>query len=82
MCKPEADVGLGIRAAAQSFGLEFVPLCWERFELVLPLGHHLVGQLTTAIERPEFQRAVIALGGYDLTNAGQLRTSQDKTRRV
>jgi molybdate-binding protein/DNA-binding transcriptional regulator YhcF (GntR family) len=77
-----ADTGLGIMAAAQAFGLGFVPLGSERFELVLPLGHSLVTQLVEAIKRPEFQRAVTALGGYDMANAGQLRTLSGKARSV
>jgi putative molybdopterin biosynthesis protein len=76
------DAGLGIMAAAQAFGLGFVPLCSERFELVLPLGHSLVAQLVRAIKRPEFQRAVSALGGYDMAHAGQLRMLSGKTRNV
>ncbi len=30
-----ADAGLGIRAAAQAFGLDFVPVAWEPYDLVL-----------------------------------------------
>jgi putative molybdopterin biosynthesis protein len=69
-----ADVGVGIKAAAQAFGLDFLPLRWERFELVFPHGAPIVSGLVDAIKRPEFQRAVLALGGYDLKLAGQVRT--------
>ena len=82
VARGSADAGLGIMAAAQAFGLGFVPLCSERFELVLPLGHSLVAQLVQAIKRPEFQGAVTALGGYDMTHAGQLRTLAGKARNV
>ena len=30
-----ADAGLGIRAAAQAFGLDFIPVAWEPYDLVL-----------------------------------------------
>ena len=30
-----ADTGLGIRAAAQAFGLDFIPVAWEPYDLVL-----------------------------------------------
>jgi molybdate-binding protein/DNA-binding transcriptional regulator YhcF (GntR family) len=68
-----ADVGLGIQAAAQTFGLHFVPLRSERFELVLPIDEILLAQFDRVIQRPEFRSAVEALGGYDLSDAGQAR---------
>ena len=30
-----ADVGLGIRSAARALGLDFVPVAWERYDLLM-----------------------------------------------
>jgi molybdate-binding protein/predicted nucleic acid-binding protein len=72
-----ADCGLGIRAAAQSGGLDFVPLFQERFDLVLPRELYesdRMAPLLRLIQRPprEFVRQVETLGGYDLEPMGKV----------
>jgi putative molybdopterin biosynthesis protein len=60
-----ADAAVGLRAAAETLGLDFVPLAWEPFELVLPeeaLG--AAGGLLTALG------AAPAMPGFDLADAG------------
>lgn len=68
-----ADVGLGIQAAAQAFGLDFVPLAQERYEIILPRDDPLVPLLLDIIARPELQQSIQALGGYDLSESGRVR---------
>ena len=70
----QADVGVGIRSAAQSFGLDFVPLQSARYDLVVPklyLKSHptLAHLFETLISRP-FRNEIEALGGYDTTKTG------------
>ena len=70
-----ADVGLGIMAAARALGLEFVPLFQERYDLVMPRRHwesELLAPLRQALASPEYQAAVTALGGYDVSEMGKL----------
>ena len=69
----QADVGLGIQAAARVYELDFVPLAHERFELVLPRNDALIPLLQATMARPEFKQAVVALGGYDLSECGKVR---------
>jgi len=62
-----ADCGLGIRSAAETMGLDFVPLEEEEFDLLIPEEHvSLPGMRalleTTASER--FRRRVLSLPGY------------------
>ena len=71
-----ADVALGIRAAARAFGLDFVALTRERYELVVrpetaerPTIRALLGVLAD----PDFHAAVRSLGGYDTTDTGTVR---------
>jgi putative molybdopterin biosynthesis protein len=70
----EASVGLGIHAAAAAYGLGFVPLAQERYDLVLPqeIWESPAGQaLVQVIRSPRFKQAVAAAGGYDTTQTGQ-----------
>ncbi len=68
-----ADVGLGIAAAAQALGLDFVPLFQERYDLVIPLEHArspLLEPLLGLLHEPAFQQAVAKMPGYDVTPMG------------
>ena len=70
-----ADVGLGIMAAARALDLEFVPLLKERYDLVIPKAYYqdpLLEPLLEIIRRPSFQTQVVALGGYDTSQTGQV----------
>jgi putative molybdopterin biosynthesis protein len=71
-----ADVGLGIRGAARAYGLDFVPLATERYELALP--EHLLDQpgpraLLSILAEEDFKRTVQELGGYDVSEMGRRR---------
>lgn len=68
-----ATVGLGISAAATAYGLGFVPLGKERYDLVIPLAHWdllPVRTLRSVLGSKAFQEAVSALGGYDVSETG------------
>ena len=72
----QADVGVGIRSAAQLFGLDFVPLQAARYDLVVPkayLKSHptLAHLFETLVSRP-FRNEIEALGGYDTSETGTL----------
>jgi len=68
----QADVGLGIEAAARGHGLAFVPLATERFDLVAfrrDAFEPPLQRLFAWTRRPEFTATAAALGGYDVTNS-------------
>ena len=70
-----ADCGLGIAAAAQALGLDFIPLYQEHYELVIPQIYaqaELLHPLLEVLHDPAFQNAVAALPGYDTTRMGAL----------
>jgi excisionase family DNA binding protein len=71
-----ADCGVAIRAVANAAGLDFVPILWERFDLVVRQRHYFRPQLQ-AFGRFLLSDAIKAraaeLGGYDLADAGQVR---------
>ena len=71
----QADVGVGIRSAAQLFNLDFVPLQAARYDLVVPkayLKSHptLAHLFETIVSRP-FRHEIEALGGYDTSETGK-----------
>jgi putative molybdopterin biosynthesis protein len=69
-----ADCGLGVRAAARAFGLDFVPVTREPYDLVVApdaLEDLKLAPLWTLMGEPEFRAAVEALGGYDATEMGR-----------
>lgn len=70
-----ADVGLGILSAALAYGLNFLPVGEERYDLLMteefyrsPLGRELI----QAIATKQFQNAVGALEGYNMRDAGKV----------
>jgi molybdate-binding protein len=69
-----ADAGLGVRAAARALDLDFVPVTWEHFDLVLP-GDALgaAAPLVDAVREPQVRAAIGELGGYDLEGAGTVQ---------
>jgi len=70
-----ADAGLGIRAAAQALGLEFIGIAEERYDLCIPVEYwdtpH-IQRLLKVMTLPEFKGEVIKLGGYDLRDCGKV----------
>lgn len=72
----QADVGVGIRSAAQLFGLAFVPLQTARYDLVVPKAylqsHPTLAHLFETIVSGPFRHEIEALGGYDATETGNV----------
>ncbi len=70
-----ADVGLGIRAAAQAFGLDFVPVTEERYDLAVPkalLELSKISALLQTLRSPAVHAAIEQLGGYSVRKTGEI----------
>ncbi len=70
-----ADVALGVRATAAEFGLDFIPIGAEAFDLAMPRGiffRTLFQKLLEQLRAPECQRQAQMLGGYDFKELGKL----------
>jgi putative molybdopterin biosynthesis protein len=68
-----ADAGLGLLAAAQKYGLDFIPLFEERFDLATPqeqIENPLLAPFFDALTSARFRRAVEGLGGYQTAHTG------------
>jgi molybdate-binding protein len=67
----EADTGLGLRSAALAFGLDFVTLGSEPFEVATTRAQSGgLEPLLRTLARPDVRERVERLGGYDLSRAG------------
>jgi putative molybdopterin biosynthesis protein len=69
----KADAGIGLLAAAQKLGLDFIPLFKERFDLVYPedlVGNPNITALFDTLTSGQFRRIVQNLGGYETAQTG------------
>ncbi len=70
----QVDGCVATRAAARVFGLDFVPLVSERYDLVIRKPHvslQAVQVLVDTLNRSAFRREMEGLGGYDISGAGK-----------
>jgi excisionase family DNA binding protein len=71
-----ADCGIATRSVAQAAGMGFVPLIWERFDLVLRQRDYFLPGPTALfgfVRSDRFRQRAAELGGYDLTVCGEIR---------
>lgn len=69
-----ADCCVAAGSAARRFGLDFIPLASERFELVLhkrDLTKKAVQSLLDVLNRSRFRRQLEVIAGYDVSRAGE-----------
>jgi molybdate-binding protein/DNA-binding XRE family transcriptional regulator len=71
----EADVCLATRSAAQTFGLDFIPLRSERYDLVMrkrTADLPAVKAFLDVLQRATLRRKLEVLAGYDTSQTGAL----------
>ena len=70
-----ADAGMGIYSAAKLYDLDFIPICIEEYDLIIP-DHAWetpqVQQMIATMKTEEFKNKIIALGGYTVENPGEI----------
>lgn len=69
-----ADCGMGIRNAAIALELDFIPVTFERYDLVIPERFWdlpMIQYVIALLRDDEFQAAVAAQPGYDVSEMGQ-----------
>lgn len=74
-----ADCGLGVRSAAIALGLDFIPIAWERYDLVVPTAHltHAGTQkLVTTLNSSDFKHALALQPGYRTDESGVVQYTQ------
>jgi putative molybdopterin biosynthesis protein len=76
----EADVAIGLEAAARQFRLGFVPIVQERFDLLVNRRSYFtepVQALMAFADSDAIASKANSLGGYDLSESGKVRWLSD-----
>jgi putative molybdopterin biosynthesis protein len=71
-----ADTGIATRSVANSAGLDFVPIVWEPFDLLMRQRDYFQPPLQALIrflQSDELATRAQEMGGYDLATAGTVR---------
>lgn len=70
-----AQAGMGIYSAARLYNLDFIPLCEERYDLLMSEEFHHSDEgkaLREAMSDPSFKEEVERMGGYSTRDTGTL----------
>ena len=71
-----ADTGIATRGVANAAGLDFVPIVWEQFDLVMRQRDYFHGPLQALIrflQSAAFAAHAQELAGYELSDTGKVR---------
>lgn len=72
----QADVTIGLEAAARNYSLDFIPLTRERYDLVIPepiMQSEAISHLLTWLSSEQASSLISALGGYETDQTGVIR---------
>lgn len=75
VAEARADAAVGLQAAALAYGLHFIPLLLDRYDLVIPalaLDSSPFQALLAWLQSPSARLAIEKLGGYETTETGQI----------
>jgi len=71
-----ADAGLGIYSAAKLYGLDFIPVCREQYDLLIP-DHawdlQIIRRLLDVLKSDAFRQRLDEMGGYTVESPGTER---------
>ena len=70
-----ADAGMGIYSAAKLYDLDFINVCIEEYDLIIPdhaWDTPMVQQLLVTLKSDAFKEKILSLGGYTVENPGQV----------
>jgi putative molybdopterin biosynthesis protein len=68
----KADATLGLQAAAHQYGLDFIPLFEERYDLVLPRENEkILAPVLEYLQTTTFRTELNALTGYNSAHSGE-----------
>ncbi|HQE18320.1 MAG TPA: substrate-binding domain-containing protein [Aggregatilineales bacterium] len=75
VAEKRADVGLAVEAAALAYGLDFIRLTTERYDLVIPAEVWelpVIQRLVAWLNSDEAKAAILDLGGYEVEETGRV----------
>ena len=70
-----ADAGMGIYSAAKLYDLDFLPVCIEEYDLLIPdhaWDSPMVQQLIATLKSRDFREKIESMGGYTLDRPGEI----------
>ena len=70
-----ADAGMGIYSAAKLYGLDFIPICIEEYDLLVPdhaWDTPQVQQMLATLKSETFREKILSMGGYTMENPGEI----------
>ena len=70
-----ADAGMGIYSAAKLYDLDFIPICIEEYDLIIPdlaWETPMVQQLIATLKSDAFKDKILSLGGYTVEKPGEI----------
>ena len=71
-----ADAGMGIWSAASLYDLDFLPVCVEQYDLLIPdhaWDNPMLQKLLEILAGSRFREKLMQMGGYQLENPGRVR---------
>jgi putative molybdopterin biosynthesis protein len=71
-----ADAGMGIYSTARLYGLDFIPICIEQYDLLIPDSAwetDVVQKVIEILKSEEFSQKLTEMGGYTLEHPGEVR---------
>lgn len=72
-----ADIGMGIYSAAKAYKLDFIPVCEEQYDFIIPerfLELEIVKHFIGILKSEEFKEELDRMGGYKVENPGEIKT--------
>ena len=70
-----ADAGMGIYSAAKLYDLDFIPICIEEYDLIVPdhaWDTPQVRQMIDTLKSEAFKEKILSLGGYTVDAPGEI----------
>lgn len=72
-----ADAGMGIYSAAKAYKLDFIPVCEEQYDFIMPERFaelEIIQQFINILKSEEFRAELHRMGGYTVDSPGEIRT--------
>jgi len=70
-----ADAGMGIYSAAKLYDLDFLPICIEEYDLIIPdhaWDSPMVQQMIETMKSKAFADKILSMGGYTIDRPGEI----------
>ena len=66
---------MGINSAAKLYDLDFIPICIEEYDLIIPdhaWDTPMVQELLTILKSEAFREKILSMGGYTIDRPGEI----------